>query len=197
VTQTKLDYLSLKTFLEEIALQQGSPFDLAAAAREARIAINSARKILSGLDAVFLVRIIRKDGDTHGKMVFLEDQGLATFLLQERGNSYAPKHLRLADWTRLLFQQVLAQIKYRSDLHSDLFSFRTRGGAIMDLCVRLENKVIGYSVGTGSQASPSQIASATRFHKTFPEARVLLLHQGVSFRKIDAEVYEVPFGTVL
>jgi predicted AAA+ superfamily ATPase len=197
VTKTNLDYLSLKTFLEEIALQQGMPFDLTAAAKGARIAVNSARKILSGLEAVFLVRVLRKDGDTAGKAVFLEDQGLASFLLAERGQSLARGSLRVSDWVRLLFQQVFAQTKYRDDLHSEVFAFRTRGGAIMDLCVRIDRELLGYSVGMGSQASPSQIRGAEQFRKRFKEAKVFLLHQGPSFRELAKGVYEAPFGAVL
>lgn len=197
VTRTNLDYLSLKTFLEEIALQQGAPFDLAAAARGARIAINSAKKILAGLDAVFLVRILRKDGDSKGKMVFLEDQGLATFLLRERGRFLTAKQLRVDDWVRLLFQQIFAQIKYRADLHSDVFSFRTRGGAIMDFCVRIDHALIGYSVGIGNHANASQIAGAAQFRKRFPNARIFLLHQGTAIRKVGEEIYEAPLGAVL
>lgn len=197
VTKTNLDYLSLKTFLEEIALQQGMPFDLTAAAKGARIAINSARKILSGLEAVFLVRILRKDGDAAGKMVFFEDQGAASFLLGERGQSSEKEHLRVSDWGRLLFQQLLAQTKYRDDLHSEIFSFHTRGGSIVDLCVRIDRDLIGYSVGIGSQASPSQIRSAAMFRKRFAGSRVFLLHQGSAFREADKNVYEVPFGAVM
>lgn len=197
VTKTNLDYLSLKTFLEEVALQQGMPFDLTAAARGARIAINSARKILSGLNAVFLVRILHKDGDTTGKVVFLEDQGLASFLLAERGQLLGKKYYRVTDWVRLLFQQVFAQTKYRDELHSEIFSFHTRGGTIMDLCIRMGHELIAYSVGTGVQASPSQIHSATRFRKRFTEARVFLLHQGSVFREVSKNIYEVPLGAVL
>jgi hypothetical protein len=80
VTRTTLDYLTIKTFLEEIALQQGEVFDLAKAARASRIAPNSARRLLSGLES-YLIRSLRKAGQTTGKLVYLEDQGMASFLL--------------------------------------------------------------------------------------------------------------------
>ena len=197
VTRTTLDYLSLKTFLEEIALQQDEVFDLARAARGARIAVNTARKVLSALEAVFLVRVIHKEGDTSGRQVFLEDQGMSTFLLAERGQRVALHAGATRDWTRLLFQQLLAQVNYRDDLHSGIFSFRKRGGARIELGVRLDGRIVGYSVGAGQAASASQIRSAGSFQARFKNARVFLLHRGTSFRKLGDNLFEAPFGSVL
>ena len=197
VIRTETDYLTLKNFLEEIAIQQAEPFDLAKAARGARVAINTARKLVSGLESVFLVRTIRKEGDSAGKFLFFEDQALGTFLLRERGQMASKGAITLREWVRLLFQQLMAQVNYRSDLHSSIFSFRTRGGAAMDLCVRIDRHILGYSVGIGKQAASSQIQSAKSFQKRFPGARVFLLHQGIETRSLGDNVFETPLGSVL
>jgi predicted AAA+ superfamily ATPase len=122
VTRTSLEYLSLKTFLEEIALQQGEVFDLTKACRGARISPNSGKKILSGLESVFLIRTLRKEGDTQGRMVYLVDQGMATFLLKKRGVVLKTLlELRVADWNRFLFSQLYAQLNYPLDSAFELY----------------------------------------------------------------------------
>ncbi|MGK5088657.1 AAA family ATPase [Bdellovibrionota bacterium FG-2] len=197
VIRTDLDYLTIKTFVEELVLQQGLAFDLTQAAKGARIAINSARKLLNGLESIFMVRTLRKEGDTSGRVVFFEDQGMASFLLAERGRLFKSGQPQVADYVRLLFQQLNAQAMYRSDLHTSLFSYMSRGGAIIDLAVRLEEHVCGFSVGVGQQASLSQMKSAESFRRKFPQARVFLLHQGSEFRTLKHQTFEVPFKTVL
>ncbi len=197
VIRTDLDFLTIKTFIEELVLQQGLAFDLTQAARGARIAVNSARKLLSGLESVFIIRTLRKAGDTSGRVVFFEDQGMASFLLSERGRNFSPGNLQVPDYVRLLFQQLNAQAAYRSDLHSSIFSYFSRGGAVVDLAVQMEGHVLGYSVGKGLQASPSQIKSSESFRRKFPKGRVFLLHQGTALRKLNSQTYEVPYRAVL
>jgi len=197
VTRTTLDYLTLKTFLEEIALQQGDPFDLSKAARGARIALNSARKLLSGLESTYLIRSILKTGETQGRLIYLEDQGTASFLLRERGIS--TEQMRVADLNRLLFQQLYAQLNYgRDGGGGSLTHFRLKNGALIDFVMALpDTGMLAYSVGTGSTASPQQIGSARSFLARYPAARVLLLHQGQQFREVAPGVIECPFSSVL
>ena len=196
VTRTTLDYLTLKVFLEEIALQQGEVFDLSKAARGARIALNSARRLLSGLESVYLIRSLHKEGPSQGKLVYLEDQGMATFLLRERG--FETSQLRATDLNRLLFQQLNAQVKYNPKFQGRLTRFQLRSGVLIDFVVSIGNVgQIGYSVGIGTQASPHQIRSAQALLKKYPKARVLLLHLGSSVRELSAQMIEAPLGAVV
>ncbi len=198
VTKTSLDYLTLKTFLEEIALQQGDIFDLAKATRGARISPNSGKKILSGLESVFLVRSIRKEGDTKGKLIYLEDQGMATFLLRERGIDLSSRQrFRASDWNRFLFQQLFAQLNYQMGAAYDFFSYRTRGGALLDFVIQMDGRYLGYSLGLGNQASHHQMASAESFLKKHQNARVVLLHLGSALRQISDQIIEAPLGAVI
>ncbi len=197
VTNTQLDYLTLKTFLEEVALQQGDVFDLSKVARTARIAPNTAKKILAGLESVFLVRSILKMGNTSGRLVYLEDQGMATFLLQERGISLLNTEPRIADWNRFLFQQLYGQLNYRMGTSFQIFSYRPRGGALIDFGIRIDGHDLGYSVGMENTATSQQFKSAESFIKKHPRARVFLLHQGESFRKITNQIYECPLRSVV
>jgi len=197
VTRTTLDYLTLKTFLEEIALQQGDAFDLSKAARGARIALNSARKLLSGLESTYLIRSILKTGETQGRLIYLEDQGTASFLLRERGISAG--QLRVADLNRLLFQQLHAQLNYgRNGGSGSLTHFRLKNGALIDFVLTLPDAgTLAYSVGTGTTASPQQLGSGRAFLARNPKARVLLLHQGNQFRELAPGMIECPFNSVL
>ena len=194
VIRTDLDYLSLKTFLEELALRQGRSFELSALARDSRISINTARKLLSGLESVFLIRTVRKTGTSAGRVIYFEDQGQASFLLAERGLQLGAGHFRVSDWVRCLFQQVLAQLNYGKDLQGTLTTYETRGGGLMDLVIQFEGHTLGLSVGTGNTASPSQIKSAQSFRKQHPKSRVFLLHLGEASRTLDERLYEVPIG---
>ena len=198
VTSTLLDYLTLKTFLEEVALQQGEVFDLAKACRGARISPNSGKKLLSGLESVFLIRSIRKEGDTQGRLVYLEDQGMATFLLQERGIVLRKaQQFRASDWNRFLFPQLFAQLNYQNGSAFEFFSYRTRGGALIDFVVQLDGHYQGYSIGFAEKATHHQMRSAESFLKKQKNAKVILLHMGSSFRKISDQIFEAPLGSVV
>lgn len=195
VTKTSLDYLTLKTFLEEIALQQGEVFDLSKAARGARIALNSARKILNGLESVYMVRTILKQGTTQGKIIYFEDQGMASFLIQERGFQLTKP--RVNDLNRFLFQQIHTQVAYEDKIQINLSSFRLKSGVIIDFVLSTQGKKIGFSVGIGDVASSHQIKSAQSFLKKHPNSIVLLLHQGELFRQINEQMFEVPISSVI
>lgn len=195
VTRTTIDYLTLKSFLEEIALQQGEVFDLSRAARGARIALNSARKLLSGLESVYLIRTLRKDGDTRGKIVYFEDQGMATHLLKERGFNLSQPSAN--DLNRFLFQQLNAQIKYGERFQADFSSFRLKSGVIMDFVIVIDGKILAYSVGIGNGASSHQIRSAQSFLKKHPTAKIILLHLGDAIREFDPRIIEAPLGVVV
>ena len=197
VTKTDLDYLSLKTFIEELALQQGENLDLARAARGAKISPNTARKVLSGLESIFLIRQIPRLGTTMARTVFFEDQGMATFLLRERGILLHSKNLQIRDLYRGAFQQIFAQLRYRVDLQSNLYSYLKRGGAMIELVAQVNQNWIGYSIGNHENATATQIKSAESFLDAYPTGRVFLLHLGSSFRKISDQIFEVPFGAVL
>lgn len=142
-----------------------------------------------------MIRSLRKEGVSKGKIIYFEDQGMASFLLKERG--FSGLSLTATDLNRFLFQQLIAQIKYGQDFQANFYSYRLKAGLIMDFVLEIDDRIFAYSVSAGSNASADQIKFAEVFIKKHPQAEVFILHLGESVRKIHPQIIETPLLAVI
>ena len=115
---TSLELTQLRTLAAELARLQGDPLNHTALARKVGVSAPTVRRLLSALQALFLIRPC-------GGTFYFEDQGIASFLLPSVQN---PKHLSLFDRRRVLFQELFSQLNYQYRGIFTLSHYQTRGG---------------------------------------------------------------------
>ncbi len=94
------------------------------------------RKLISAFENIFLIRIIPTEGTEKKPVIFLEDQGEASYLA-------AGRYDELTNLTRFLFSDLRTQLHYRPELGVRIFQFRNRGGAHVPLCFAQGARVLG------------------------------------------------------
>ncbi len=166
VCETTLSYRSLVNLLEVLAQRQGQPVDLTAISRQARISVPTLRKLLAGLEAIFLIRIINTEGTEKRPVLFFEDQGEATSLASNRYDE-------ITQMTRFLFSQIRHQWVYRPEVEGSVFQYRTRGGAHVPLCFRGKDGELGIIPILDENPNQSEMASARSFLAAYPNSKVI------------------------
>ncbi len=197
VTKTRVDLRTLKRLAEELATQQGEKLEIDLLSRKIGIARNTLRRILSGLEAIFLIRQVALIGDLSGTVTFWEDQGVATFLQEERGVVADSTLSTSIDMIRVLWSQIHQQVAYAIDHQIQIAQYRTRGGAYLPLALQLGGRWVGFSLCDGPTPTAKVIRSAKSFQQSYPKSRVYLLTLGKDFRSLGDELFEVPLGAVL
>lgn len=197
ILATTVPNSTIRTLIEELALIQGEQMEWSLLARNTGIAVNTLKKLLSAFEGLFLIRQIQGPGRT--PVIFFEDQGLASYLLNRRG-APAPskKQLSVSDMLRGLYACVATQNRYLSALRGDFFQFRTRGGAQVPLALRSSGGAqFGFICSREEQATASHLRSAQSFCAQSETHYVLIAHLGSQTRQLAPRIWELPLGEVV
>jgi predicted AAA+ superfamily ATPase len=171
VLNTTLSYPVLKNLLQVLALAQGTPLEVTNISRQVRISVPTLKKLLTALEAIYVIRIIETEGTEKKPVLFFEDQGEATYLASNRYDE-------VTQLTRFLFAQIRAQWTYRPEVEGSLFQYRTRGGAYVPFCFRSKYGLLGIMPILNESPNEGAMASARSFVKAYPNARLLFVHTG-------------------
>jgi predicted AAA+ superfamily ATPase len=159
----------LRSVVQSLASQQAQPLDYTQIKRETGVSLPTIKKVLYALEGIYLIRIIPIEGSTRGLTVFFEDQAEHGHLLQrERSLS--------ENLTHFCFTNLRAQFEYRLGEPTQIFQYRTRGGAFIPLAFRNKLGVLGIVPMSGPDQANRTLGSVNSFLKTYSKAKVLLVH---------------------
>jgi predicted AAA+ superfamily ATPase len=185
VSATTLGYGPLRALLAHLADQQGRPFVLGNAARASQISVVTLKKILYAMEALFLIRTVTALGQ-HKSTIFLEDQGLATWL---RG--HAP--ISADDIVRGLYVNLRQEFHYRPELRGKVFQFRTHNGVEVPLAFSSRLGTLGIVPTTSRDPAAKTLGSAQSFLRRFPGSKVVVAYAGSRVVIKTPAMYWVPY----
>ncbi len=172
ILQTTLPYATLRLLLATLAKMQGLPIDLANLSRQSRISVPTIRKLLIAFESMFLIRILQTRGTEAKPIIFLEDQGEASFLM-------AGQHHDLGDLLRFCFANLRTQLIYRSELKTEFFQYRNRGGAHVPLAAQINTGTkrfyLGFIPVLGMTPTQHDLGSAYSFLRKFSGSKILFV----------------------
>ncbi|OGP10462.1 MAG: hypothetical protein A2048_01490 [Deltaproteobacteria bacterium GWA2_45_12] len=172
IVQTTLPYATLRLLLATLAKMQGLPLDLTNLSRQSRISVPTTKKLLISLESMFLIRTLKTRGTETKPIVFLEDQGEASFLSE--GQSH-----ELHDLLRFCFANFRVQFIYKTELKAEFFQYRNRGGAHVPLAIQINADKNRYHLGVipilGTTPTPHDLGSAYSFLKKFSFSKILFV----------------------
>lgn len=186
---TQLSYRQLKLLLSTIAISQGIPISFSALAKVIGTTTPTVRKVIQAMEGMFLIRLISTEKQNR-PVAFLEDQGMATYLITEK----LPQE---ADLNRGLFACILPQFLYRPETVSTFYQYRTRGGAKVSLAIKSHLGRVGILPVPSATPTSSAIASARSFIANSPQARAIIAHQGHEIRQISDSIVSLPFQLLI
>lgn len=172
IVQTTLSYATLRLLLAVLAKSQGAPLELTRLSRQTRISVPTLKRLLTAFESMFLIRIVKTRGTEAKPVVFLEDQGEATFLLEGQKQE-------LTDLLRFCFAALRTQLHYQPGIKTEPFQFRNRGGAHVPLAFRVRIRETDHHLGVipilGITPTPHDLGSARSFLKSLPSSKVLFV----------------------
>lgn len=187
LVQTNLDFRVLRNLLSVLAVRQGKPLELTEVSRAAHISVPALRRLISALEAMFVIRIIDTEGSRRKPVLFFEDQGEASHLAGTNDEL-------LHNMIRFLFSFIRQQWVYRPELQGAVFQFRSRGGAFVPLALRTRPGTLGFIPMLDEVPGKHELASAQSFISNYKNARCLFVHHGKSDRLIGKEMRIVPLS---
>lgn len=194
IVSTTLPYSSLKLLLVALAQRQAQPVDLTFLSRQTHISVPTIRKLLMAFESMFLIRILKTEGTEAKSVVFLEDQGEATYLVN--GN--------IDDLTNLLrfcFANFRTQFKYRSEIKSEFFQYRNRGGAHIPLALHAGfekgKSTLGFVPILGMTPNPHDLASAYSFLKKYPASKIFFVTREDTDRCLSDKMRIIPIAKLV
>lgn len=194
VVPTTLPYSSLKLLLTALAQRQSQTIDLTSISRQIHISVPTIKKLLMAFEAMFLIRILKTEGTEAKSVIFFEDQGEATYLVNGNMDD-------LTNLVRFCFANFRAQFKYRSEIKSEFFQYRNRGGAHIPLALHVafekEKSTLGFVPILGSTPGPHDLASAYSFVKKYTTAKILFVTRKDTDRCLSEKMRIVPVAKLV
>lgn len=187
IYETPLSYQTLRNLAVQLSLMQGKPLEWQNLGRQTRISVPTLKRILSALQSIFFIRLIPTEGSEKKPVIFLEDQGEASFL--SSGLYDASTNM-----VRFLFSQLRHQVHYRPELNAKIFQLRNRGGAYVPLCFSQGKNTVGIIPLVYENPETSALQTARSFQKQYPGSKVLFVHEGKSDKLITSTIRSLPVG---
>lgn len=172
VTATRTRFATLRNILANLAIVQGEPLDVSNLARRTRVSPPTLRTLLKAFESIFLIRVLRTEGTEKRPVIFFEDQGEASHLA---GAPIPP----LMNLNRFLFSQIRTPLRlFGAGAPTEIFQYRTRGGAHVPLAIRQKDRVLGLITMVESEPNRQALGSALSFLRAYPGSNVLFVHSG-------------------
>ncbi len=168
VIKTTLAYSQLRSLLKYLAIHQGRSVELKDAGDYSQISTVTLKKILFAFEALYLIRpVTALRGGEKKVAYFLEDQGMASWLLrQESEKAY--------DILRGIYSNLRQELFYGSMPGGSTHFYRTRHGVNVPLVFETELGLIGVIPCADRVPPVKMLGSALAFLKKFPKARLII-----------------------
>lgn len=132
----------------------------------------SVTKYLAALEALFLIHKLPSFSNRQAAPDYaLFDPSLLHYLLGGGDESF----LRRQAFKIMVINEILSQYEYAGENHPGLFSYRSRGGAELDLVLQDGKRLIGVEISINSDITPYRLRGIKRFLATHPSAQGVIL----------------------
>ena len=183
VFETNLPFARIRSVLLAFALSNGGPLKLAEVQRKTRVSTPTLRKLLTAFEALFLLRVQPSEGGRSAPIVWFEDLGEWSRLTGQA-----------ASLDHFVFSQVRLPFAYLAGQRAEFFQYRTRGGALVPVCLRADRGTAGFIPLNDSDPSRSQILSAESFLKRYADSKVIFVHPERDWRRISDRILVAPIS---
>ncbi len=153
----------------------------------------SIRKHLSALEALFLVYEIPSFENPRGiSRYHLLDAGVINALLGGQETSESRQKCLLS----LVINEIYAQYEYAGKLKPKLFHYRTRGGAEIDLIMKVNNNIIGIECMTNIDISPYRLRGMQSFLRKYNNAKGYIIAPVQEPYNVDENIKVIPWNAI-
>ncbi len=171
ISETTLSFQDIYRFTQGIAQSPLTAYNAKTLKRDTGISEVTQKKLLLALESIFLIRQLPIEGDYKGSLIWLEDQFEEAFLRSTPSSQEE-------QWIGLIYRNLRTQYEYRIGMSSQYFSFKTRGGANVPLCLKNSLGTLGIIPTFEKVLTRKLKASADSFLKNYNHSKVLFISVG-------------------
>lgn len=184
IIQTTAPFESLVRLLIYLADNQGQPFSLKECAQIARLSQNTIKKLLEAYEGLFLIRRVVGVGFRSGPTFYLEDQGMAYYLMTDKKKNY---------YSRFLFSQIFPNIHYSHPNKYQFGYFENKSGLKIDLVASLDEVDLGFVFENSEIPSHKLLKAAEAFMRENKKpSKVILLNAAKNGLKVGKDIVQLP-----
>jgi predicted AAA+ superfamily ATPase len=185
VYPTTLPNSQILDFLQYVAKVQGKRFNYSEARKNTGITIQTQKKLLYALEAIFLIRRFKVEGSYTAEVYYLEDQAESLQLSQNTLSDFEY-------FEQLIYRNLRAQFFYNLGLTCKEFHFETRGGVRIPYAIECDGYHLGIIPIEEEIPNRSEKSAAASFLKVYNNSRILFLHRGRQLFKVDEKSIAAP-----
>lgn len=179
------------SLLRELAAKSDAPINIKKL--EALGSSKAIKKHLSALESLFLVyRIPSFENPRAQPMYKIFDAGVINALL----GGHETIESRRACFVSLLINEIYSQYEYSGKLKPNIYYYRTRGGAELDLVLETNKKLIGIECTTSVDISTYSLRGMHAFLKKYENAIGYILAPVQKAYKIDKRIFVIPWNEI-
>jgi hypothetical protein len=169
VISTRLSSSEIFDFAHALAKQEGVPFSYTQLLRESEVTPVSAKKLLSALESVFLIRLLKIEGGKKGFIFYFEDQAESRYF---SSGTLDPSIY----YSGFLYRSIRAEFAYAREHHFHFFHYLTRHNTTLPFAVAWNGKYLGFLPLQAPKPSHAEIMAAQSFLKRYNDAKVMMIH---------------------
>jgi len=169
VKKIALSYNDILATLKSIANQQGKPLRIETLQKETGVSVPSIKKLLFCFEALYLIRNLPIEGGMKGNSVFFEDHAEWNHLLDHQSDSIDQLNHFTYLTTRAPFHYQIGEV-------AQFFQYRTRGGALIPICIRTKEGVLGIVPILNLKNKDQISGSINSFLKNYLNGKILIIH---------------------
>ncbi len=186
VVPTTLPYQSLLRVIESLAELQGSILDYSELSRKTEVSRPTLRKLIYGLESVFLLRLVPVQGARKGYGYYFEDLG-------ERYSLLSGSAVPAGGLEHFVFRHASAEFNYRLGDRARFFKYYSHGGHV-PVVMEYGGKFLGIICLEEADSDPSrsELMTAYSFLRSYPSSKVIFAHKGRHSKLISDRLAIVP-----
>ncbi len=159
-----LPYRQIFDFVRFLAVNEGLKFKHTVAKKVTGLSEETQKHLLFALEALFLVRSVKIEGDYSGSVYFFEDQAEFNFLNPDPS-------IDLMSYEGLLYRHLRTQLFYQFEKTYYFFKFQTRGGSVTPIAIDIDGRKLGFTVINTDEPSRSEVESSYSFLRKYSDAK--------------------------
>lgn len=192
VRKITLSLTDLRGLVGALSDAQGTPLDYTALRKQTGISTPTIKKIISALEAVFLIRLLPIEGtSSRGTSVLFED-------LAERVHVCTREVSASERFAHLCFHEARSQFQYHQGLSWSASHYRTRGGARIPFVFKAKQGELGLLPLDSPDDISLHSGSIRSFFAHFSRGKILALHPGAKPPRIlNERVASAPLAMII
>jgi len=181
------------SLLNIIALRSGDPISISKLQDKLGVSSHSINNHLDALTSLFLIyKVSSVENPAASPIYKIFDAGVINAFQGGLSTSESRHECLLS----LVINEIYAQYEYAGKLKPELFYYRTRGGAMIDLVLKTNNTIVGIKCSTSIDVTPYSLRGMKSFLKKYESAKGYVVAPVQQAYEIDKNIMVIPWTAI-